>query len=281
MLRLIQSKGAPVRRIFRQLAELGVPCSMTEELVGCTLTDWAEATELQEAKLQALWMLAEAYTDVANREPGAIEGLEPVVLEAMRLGVWYEAPSCAAIVIEKRANKVRRFVEDIESPCRPGRSNAAERLWRGVLREVMPSQPKLSRTLARIVELRLQLMTASQIGDALGMANQTVKRYLQTQEVMDAIEAVRPIAELEQAIALRVRDDRSKAMKAKIAEGTVKAPTYKGGRPRKGWDDAWVLAQVAQGASVHSLAAKLGTSRQALSYRIQQARRAGLRPPPP
>lgn len=280
MLRLIQSRGAPVRRIFRQLAELGVPCSMTEALVGCTLTDWADATEVQEAKLQALWMLAEAYTDVANREPGAIEGLEPVVLEAMRLGVWYEAPSCAAVIIEKRANKVRRFVEDIESPCRPGRSHSAERMWRGVMREVMPSQPKLSRKLERVVELRLQLMTASEIADAMILSSVTVKRYLQAQEVINAIEAVRPIAELEQAIALRVRDERSKAMKAKIAEGIVKAPTYKGGRPRKGWDDAWVLAQVAQGASVHSLAAKLGTSRQALSYRIQQARRAALKSPP-
>lgn len=282
MLRLIQAKGSPVKRIFRQLAELGVPCSMVEGLVGCALSSWQHATPRHEAKLQALWALAEAYTDVANREPGAVEGLEDIVLEAQQLGVWYEPPCCAAVVIDRRANKVRRFVEDIDGPCRPGRSQSHERLWRAVLQGA-PARCRLTPELARVVELRLALMTAREIAEELRRSEPTVTKMLRMQVVQDAIEEVRPIAELEQVIACKVRQQaaatRSATMKARHAEGKVaKSP----GRPRRGgWDDAWVLEQVALGASVHSIAAKLGTSRQALTYRIQQARRARNDPPPP
>ena len=281
MLRLIQAKGSPVRRIFRQLAELGVPCSMVEGLVGCALLHWHLATPRHEAKLQALWALAEAYTDVANREPGAVEGLEDIVLEAQQLGVWYEPPCCAAVVIDRRANKGRRFVEEIEGPCRPGRSQSQERLWRVVLQDA-PASCRLTAELARVVELRLALKTAREIAEEVQRSEPTVTKMLRMQVVQDAIEEVRPIAELEQVIACKVRQQaaatRSATMLARHAEGKVAKST---GRPRRGgWDDAWLLDQVAQGASVHSLAVKLGTSRQALTYRIQQARRSRNDPPP-
>lgn len=280
MLRLIQSKGPPLRRIFRQLAELGVPCSMTEALVGCTLDRWREATPTHEARLQALWALAEAYTDVANREPGAVEGLESVVIEAQQLGVWYEPPCCAAVVIDRRANKVRRFVEDIESPCRPGRSSSADRLWRGVL-AALPVESKQTREQERIVELRLKALSSSEIADEVGLSEAHVRRLLRLPEVMQAIEMHRPLEQVEAEVTRRARQARSETMKGLIAQGKVKVPVYRGnpGRPRKGWDDAWILTQVEQGETVAALAKKLGTSRQALSWRIQQARRRTTPPP--
>lgn len=294
MLRLIQAKGSPVRRIFRQLAELGVPCSMTEDLTGCKLVDWHDATPKQEAKLQALWALAEAYTDVANREPGAVEGLDAVVVEALQLGVWYEAPSCAAVVIERRANKVRRFVEDIDTPCRPGRSHSAERLWRSVIRAV-PDVAQLHPEHERIIELRLLAWSTSAIADDIRKSDVYVRRLLKTRAIREGIERHRPFEEVEAAVARKANEDRSEALRARAERrqqadreraAAIKAkaearkakaaiPKLAPGRPRtKGWDDAWILEQVEKGASVYSLATVLKTTRQALTYRVKQARRA-------
>lgn len=281
MLRLIQAKGAPVRRIFRQLAELGVPCSMTEELVGHKLADWSSATPKHEAKLQALWTLAEAYTDVANREPGAVEGLDAIIIDAMSMGIYYEPPSCAAHVIERRAQKVRRFTEDIEFPCRPGRTASHDRLRLQMLERVQETEGVIDPELARLVELRLELKTVSEIAGELRRAEPTIRKMLRTPGVKQAIEKHMPLADLEQAIALKVRAMKSESMKRAVASGKRKMPTFKGasGRPRKhGWDDAWVLQQLDNGVSIYSLAVDLGTSRQALTYRVKQARK---QPPPP
>lgn len=100
---LTEVRDAPLRRVFRQLAELGVPCSMTEELVGVRLEDWATFDDKARMKLQALWSLTEAYWDTARRMPGAAEGLDELILDAQRLGVYYDPPSCTAAAIEHRA----------------------------------------------------------------------------------------------------------------------------------------------------------------------------------
>jgi hypothetical protein len=103
MLRVVQTKREkPARRIFRMLAELGVPCSMTEELVGHRLDEWDEAAPVHSQRLQALWALAEGYMDVVRRSPGSLEALSDVVLEAQQWGVWYEPPSAAWAVIERK-----------------------------------------------------------------------------------------------------------------------------------------------------------------------------------
>lgn len=102
-LRVVQtSRERPARRIFRLLAELGVPCSMTEGLVGHRLDEWDQSTTVHEQKLQALWALAEAYMDVIRQSPGALEGLPDVVLEAQQWDVWYEPPSAAWAIIERK-----------------------------------------------------------------------------------------------------------------------------------------------------------------------------------
>jgi hypothetical protein len=103
MLRVVQArKDAPPKRIFRMLAELGVPCSMTEELVGHRLDEWDDAPAVAKAKLQTLWALAEAYMDVIRRLPGALEALPDVVLEAQQWGVWYPPPAATWAIIERK-----------------------------------------------------------------------------------------------------------------------------------------------------------------------------------
>lgn len=284
MLRLIQSKGTPIRRIFRQLAELGVPCSMTEGLVGQTLRDWHEAKPMHEARLQALWALAEAYTDVANRTPGSVEGLSAIVDEALQLGVWYEPPSCAAVVIDRAARKVTRWVEDDEMPCRPGRSQSHDRLWAAVMAKTANDE-QLTPDMAKVVELRLGLKTITEIGDTMRRATTTIQKLLTHPVVVRAIEAVKPIDELEREIAVEVaRRQAASRAKAKqpapVEEAAPPAPRARPWRPAGVKSDAWMLEELEKGVSVNALAKRLGTSRQALTYRIGQVR-AALRPPTP
>ena len=284
MLRLIQSKGTPIRRIFRQLAELGVPCSMTEELVGQTLKDWHEATPMHEAKLQALWALAEAYTDVANRTPGSVEGLSAMVDEALQLGVWYEPPSCAAVVIDRAARKVTRWVEEDEMPCRPGRSQSHDRLWAAVMAKTA-NDMKLTPEMARVVELRLQLKTLTEISEIMRRATTTIGKLLTNPIVVRAIEAVKPIDELEREIAVAVaRRQAASRAKAKqvdpVAEASSTPVRPRPWKPAGIKSDAWMLEELEKGVSVNALAKRLGTSRQALTYRIGQVR-AAVRPPTP
>ena len=286
MLRLIRAKGAPVRRIFTQLAELGVPCSMTEGLVGHTLKDWASCKPAHEAKLQALWSLAEAYTDVANCEPGAVEGLEDVVLEAKRFGVYYDPPSCAAVVIERRAKKLARFVE-YETHVRPGRSLSHDRFWRQLMQG--SGQLELHPEFRLIVELRLSLQTVQEIAKQVGKSQLIVKRILQRADVQAAIAEVKPVEQLEmelaiqqrqrQAEALRDAAERRKRLEAKVRASLGQSERKTPGRPRTiKFTDAWVRSERARGRSVQSIANELGISKQALTYRL---RKPGAGDPPP
>lgn len=278
MLRLIQGKGAPVRRIFCQLAELGVPCSMAEELIGHRLQDWASCKPVHEAKLQALWSLAEAYTDVANCEPGAVEGLDDVVLEAQRFGVYYDPPSCTAVVIERRARKLARFVE-YEKHVKPGRSFSHDRFWRDLMRGV-PQVDQLHEVFRQVVELRLELMTTHDIARRLGRTERVIRTILRREDVIKAIEEVRPLADIEadmetqrrqrQAEATARNEANRRKLEARV-RAALKAPDQPAqvGRPMSlSFDEVWVRAELARGRSLHSIAIELRISKQALSYRL-------------
>lgn len=117
---LTRKKDPAVKRVFRQLAELGVPHSMAAELTGLTLDAWHTSTDLHRMRLQTLWTLTEAYWDVARRVPGALEGLDEVVLEAQACGVYYDPPACTRSVVEYHSAKRQgRKPFDLDRPFNP------------------------------------------------------------------------------------------------------------------------------------------------------------------
>ena len=280
MLRLIQSKGAPVRRIFRQLAELGVPCSMTEGLTGCKLADWASAKPRHEAALQALWQLAETYTDVANRVPGALEGLDEVVLEAQALGVYYDPPACADDLIRKRARKGRqRFVEAEENTARPGRTIVQEQLMAIVRRSLSAEPMPLSRTVQQVVDLRLQGMNTAEISMHVTHSEHWVGEVLKRPEVVAAIAAVKPLDEVEALCRARTNAKRAQTLREANAAGKVPKSA---GRPKSAkLDDAWLIARRDEGWTLQRIAVALGTTKQTIAYRMRQADAARANTPTP
>ena len=265
MLRLIQSKGAPVRRIFKQLAELGVPCSMTEELTRCKLADWGKATERQQAALQSLWQLAETYTDVANRLPGALEGLDEIVLEAQALGVYYDPPACAEDLIAKRARKSRvKYVEAEPISARPGRTLQQDQLLAIVHRALTGRNPPLTPEVQLVVDLRLQGYAAVHISQELKHSQGWVRDVLKRPEVVAALTAVKPLSMLE----VEVRQ-RQSAMRSRKRTKPVST------------NDDWLLARKAEGWTLQRMADALGSSRQAVAYRVRQAEGRALQAPTP
>lgn len=84
---------------------------MTEELVGVRLEDWRSFDDLARMKLQALWSLTEGYWDTARRLRGAAEGLEELIFDAKRWGVYYDPPSCTMAAIEHKAYWARKAAE--------------------------------------------------------------------------------------------------------------------------------------------------------------------------
>jgi hypothetical protein len=264
MLRLIQSKGAPVRRIFKQLAELGVPCSMTEELTRCKLADWDKATERQQAALQSLWQLAETYTDVANRLPGALEGLDEIVLEAQALGVYYDPPACAEDLIAKRARKSRvRYVEAEPISARPGRTLQQDQLLAIVHRALTGRNPPLTPEVQLVVDLRLQGYTAVDICGHVRHSEGWVREVLKRPEVVAALTAVKPLSVLEAEARQRMLELRSRTNR------------------RVATNDDWLLARKADGWTLQQMAAALKTSRQAVAYRLGRAQARASEAPTP
>ena len=279
---LIESAEGPVRRIFRQMAELGVPCSMAEDLIGHKLEDWANATSRHMVKLQTLWALAEAYTDVANRVTAAIEGLDVVVIEAQRLGVYYNPPACAAVVIEKKAKGLRLVFTEEEEFCRPGRSINQHALWLSIVNKVdgVIEAKKLTEQEKRIVELRIQARTAEEIAAVLKKSSSWVKQKLLNKQIKEAILAVKSYAEIQ--LELRRRSDKPKPVKPKpVKLRTAPKPGASAGRPKKQIiRDEDIIKALDAGSSYSQIAKALRTTRQFIWARVKALKAKGNPPTP-
>jgi len=278
MLRLIQARGAPVLRIFRQLAELGVPCSMTEELTGCRLHDWDAATPKQDAALQTLWHLAETYTDVANRTPGALEGLDEVVVEAQALGVYYDPPACAYDLVFKRAEKARiRFGLGPVQNAKPGRTPKQRELIDVVWKALVGDGPRPLPVLHQhVVKLRLQAKSSADIALELSLTKDVVLRILHRPEVIEAIEKVKPLDVLSKELAASVRRKRVVNLLNNRHEGKrdvmPKTPRF---------NMALMLQRRAEGWTLDRIAQSLATTKQTVAYRLKVARRRQEQASPP
>ncbi len=186
MIKILLMQTLPVERIFRQLAELGVPRSMTEEMCGLSMDAWSSAGDRENAKLQALWQLAEGYWDVACHVPGSIECIDQAIDEAKQMGVYYDPPSCAYAIIALRAylaNKNKKMREFNIIPEMSTHDHFEYQKIRGQIRlNPMPGKPheimkEANDKQEKAITLKLHNVGDDRIAQRLKVNIDTVKRW--------------------------------------------------------------------------------------------------------